>query len=315
MRPVLGLFVLSPFVGEFLLGNLTLSELWLYPLLMLLYGSGAVLIREVARRYSRSPWATIPLLGCAYALIEEGPVDQLLWNPGYAGVDLVNTHSFVPFLGTNVGLVLTIVALHAVWSICVPIAIIESLVDEGRRNSPWLGRRGLIAVFLLYVLGCAVVWAGNYDDYRFTATPFQLAYCTVAIILLIIAAFRVRAVSGGEVTSSPITVFGVSLFLTSVWWAPQTWTGQPGWFEFVSIVTWLVVVTVGVWLALRLAWTPVLKRVAAAGAAYTYAWVAFFVPAEEATPFALKLAGNIVFALVLVAVLWVARTRQAPVTV
>ena len=83
VAPAIGLFLLAPFVGEFLLGNLTLGELGLGILLAPLYGCGALLVREVARRTGRG-WPTMALLAAAYALIEEGPVDQLLWNDSYA---------------------------------------------------------------------------------------------------------------------------------------------------------------------------------------------------------------------------------------
>lgn len=50
LGPAFGLFPLAPLVGEFLVGNRS--------------GGG---------------WPTMVLLAAAYALIEEGPVDQLLW--------------------------------------------------------------------------------------------------------------------------------------------------------------------------------------------------------------------------------------------
>jgi hypothetical protein len=37
-----GLFFLSPFVAEFLLGNIPITMLWLLPILALLYGGGCL---------------------------------------------------------------------------------------------------------------------------------------------------------------------------------------------------------------------------------------------------------------------------------
>ena len=56
--------------------------------LMPLYGAGALLVRESARRLGRG-WPTIALFAAAYALIEEGPVDQMIFNPGYLGTAVV----------------------------------------------------------------------------------------------------------------------------------------------------------------------------------------------------------------------------------
>jgi hypothetical protein len=47
--PALGLFVLSPLVAEFLLGNLPITSLFALFALAPLYGGGAVLIRELVR--------------------------------------------------------------------------------------------------------------------------------------------------------------------------------------------------------------------------------------------------------------------------
>jgi hypothetical protein len=69
--PVVGLFLLAPLVGEYLLGNVSIVEIWALPVLALLYGSGAILIREVARRTGRG-WPTMLVLGLAYGLIEAG---------------------------------------------------------------------------------------------------------------------------------------------------------------------------------------------------------------------------------------------------
>ena len=56
--PVLALLLLAPWVGEFLLGNISVRQLPALLILALLYGCGALLIREVTRRTSRG-WPTI----------------------------------------------------------------------------------------------------------------------------------------------------------------------------------------------------------------------------------------------------------------
>ena len=77
VAPAVGLFFLAPLVGEYLLGNVSIVEIWALPVLALLYGSGAILIREVARRTGRG-WPTMLVLGLAYGLIEAGLIDQTL---------------------------------------------------------------------------------------------------------------------------------------------------------------------------------------------------------------------------------------------
>ena len=84
VAPVAGLFLLAPLVGEYLLGNVSTVELPALPVLALLYGSGAILVRELARRTGRG-WPTMLGLGLVYGLLEAGPIDQTLFNsPGPA---------------------------------------------------------------------------------------------------------------------------------------------------------------------------------------------------------------------------------------
>src|SRR5699024_11345040 len=74
LLPPFVLLVLSPFVGEFLLGNIEpVPSSWLASLLplVLLYGGGALVIREMTRRLGRG-YPTMALFAVGYALLEEG---------------------------------------------------------------------------------------------------------------------------------------------------------------------------------------------------------------------------------------------------
>src|SRR3569833_3434098 len=78
--PALGLFITAPLVAEFLLGNLPIKLLAALIILTPLYGDGAFLIRELARRTGRG-WPSILLLGMAYAIVEEANTTQTHNNP------------------------------------------------------------------------------------------------------------------------------------------------------------------------------------------------------------------------------------------
>jgi hypothetical protein len=80
--PVLALLLLAPWVGEFLLGNISIRRLPGLLILVLLYGCGALLIREVTLRTGHG-WPTILLLGAAYGVIEAGIVDQAMFTPSF----------------------------------------------------------------------------------------------------------------------------------------------------------------------------------------------------------------------------------------
>ena len=90
-----GLLLLAPTVGEYLLGNIPISQYGDVLFLVPLYGAGALLVRESARRLGRG-WPTIVLFGAAYALIEEGPVDQMIFNPGYLELPSFDGYAEIP---------------------------------------------------------------------------------------------------------------------------------------------------------------------------------------------------------------------------
>lgn len=339
----MGLFLLAPFVGEFLLGNLRLDELALGLILAPMYGAGALLIREVARRTGRG-WPTMVLLAIAYALMEEGPIDQLLWNDSYAGHDLLHGDSYIPALGMSVELTVAIVALHAVWSICVPIALVETI--SNRRTTPWLRTPGFIVVVLVYLAGAVLVFLGNYSEERFIATPWQITGVGLLIIALVIAAFRQPPLApaapgggvgegeesaarpgaavapvggvGAEVRSSrsalagrapaPWMVAGFALIATSAYWGPSTLI-IAGWYEWVNVLAFCVVGGVGVlvirgWSGLA-GWGQGQVFGLAAGATLTYVWTAFPTVPESGGSAAGDLVGNVVFGAVALVVLGV----------
>jgi hypothetical protein len=64
LAPVLALFFLAPLVAEFFLGDFSILQLPLIVPLAPMYGGGAILIRELARRTARG-WPTIAVLAPA----------------------------------------------------------------------------------------------------------------------------------------------------------------------------------------------------------------------------------------------------------
>jgi hypothetical protein len=72
---LVSLVIIAAFLAEFLTGSNSIPQVIAYPPSLLfnvaLYGSGALLIREASVRW-RKRWATVLLLGGAYAVGEEG---------------------------------------------------------------------------------------------------------------------------------------------------------------------------------------------------------------------------------------------------
>jgi hypothetical protein len=292
--PAIGLIFLSPWVGEFLLGSSPIQHLpAALVLLVPLYGGGALLIREIARRFGRG-YPAIVLLGAAYGVIEAGLLDQSMFNPAFR-----NEGSDAGF-ATLANQALGYVAGHAVWSIAIPIAMVE-LMAADRSAAPWLGRKGLAAAAILYAVGCATVFSFIYAEYRFLASPVQLAGAFAAAILLAVAAFAVG--SGGRTPVAGVGVrpwlVGVGAFAVSGVFAARPEHGWSGLIIGCVLLSasWIIVRR---WS--RSPWWSVRHRMAlVTGALLTCAWLGFVVtwllrPEDRVAWF-----GNGLFALIAIA--------------
>ncbi|MES1157327.1 MAG: hypothetical protein ABUL73_06060 [Alphaproteobacteria bacterium] len=219
------LFFLSPLVAEYLLGSLPLTMIWLLPIMALMYGSGAVLIREALRRSGRS-WLTLILLAMAYGFVEEGLVTQSLFNPNYLHLRLLD-YGYLSWLGTGAPWLVYVIGLHVFWSISVPIALTESLFVEDREK-PWLHWAGIALFALLFVGGAALIGFFTYKQAPFMASPVQLGASVTVVIALIVAAFGLpkRPMPKPGDAPHPLIIFAVVLicgsgFVGAEMWAPQ----------------------------------------------------------------------------------------------
>src|SRR4051794_816851 len=167
VAPAIALFFLSPLVAEFLLGDFTLAQLAFMFGLAPAYGGAAVVIRELTRRAGRGG-PTIILLALAYGVIEEGLETQSLFNPNYLNAHLLD-HGFVPALGISIPWTLAVLAVHTVWSVSTPIALVEEWTT--RRTTPWLRLPGLIIFASMAVAGAPVPLSPPHPDRRLLAGP------------------------------------------------------------------------------------------------------------------------------------------------
>ena len=218
LAAVFALALLAPFVAEFLLGDQYLtpdqgvgSQLGMFVVLGLWYGSGAVLIREVTRRTGRG-WPTILLLGLAFGLIEEGLLTQSLFNPHYLGLDLLS-YGHVGSLGIGLPWTVFVLTLHVVWSIATPIALVESLWP-GRE--PWGGRVALGVTTGLLVLGALAIAGVSWSSSGFLAGPGQLVGAAGLAVILVVVALRRQRVEEPRPPRPVLPAAAVGLVLATI---------------------------------------------------------------------------------------------------
>ena len=140
---VLTLFLLAPIVGEVLSGStppLNFINPFSFLLETGLYGSGAIVVRELVRRRGLG-WPSILLLGAAYGILEEGLVVTSWFNPYWPDLGALAHYGRLFDISWVWAFGLT--TYHAVVSITIPIILTETLFPQLAAR-PWLRRRGLI---------------------------------------------------------------------------------------------------------------------------------------------------------------------------
>ncbi|MER7248579.1 hypothetical protein [Kribbella sp. NPDC000426] len=306
--PALGLFFLSPLVAEFLLGNIPISAFFALLTLAPLYGGGAVLIRELVRRRGWG-YPSVIVLALAYGVIEEGITTQSLFNPNYADLRLLDP-GHISALGMGAPWTVFVLGLHTVWSITVPIILMESV--SRRPREPWLGKIGLWVYGMLFLAGIVATTAFGYTKDSFRASAGQDVGVGIAIVVLIALAVWIgrrtpRRTTGGVPSAWIVGV--VALALGSGWMVVNDEV-KNGWLEAVlmlaiEVLTVFVLVT---W-SRRTGWTRMHTLAAAGGALLTYAWHAFPEKPVFDAAHTTDLIGNAVFALLAVALLISATIR------
>jgi hypothetical protein len=189
--------MLSPGIVEYLSGSSQLAGLVLAPPLFFLflaanlglYVPGVLLIREAKARWNGG-WATVVLLGTAYAIVEEGLALSTLFNPAASVVGALGFYGH--FVGVSWVWLVGVVAIHVVLSISIPVYLLELSFPQ-LRGRPWLTRRQVTyAVVALAADTAALMAITTFFVHFFLGIPLIVGSLT-AVTLLVYAAYRVPA--------------------------------------------------------------------------------------------------------------------------
>jgi len=158
--PALILFLLAPTVAELLSGSAPPSEFFnpaVFLLLAILYGSGAVVARELRIRWRKS-YGSLLLLGAAYGILEEGLAVKSFFDPNWPDLGVLGVFGRWAEVNWVWAEMLTI--YHAVFSITIPVILVE-LAYPRQRETRWVSDRvlkgliaalGAVTVFIFLVL-------------------------------------------------------------------------------------------------------------------------------------------------------------------
>lgn len=183
------LVVLTPLIAELALGSTPVRMAWLVLLWMPVYGAGVLLIRELVARRGRG-WPSILLLALAYELVEDGIGLQALTSP-----HLYDAASWgARVLGVNLPYFEANAIYHAVFTVCIPIAL-TNLLFPAHRGRPYLGVPGTVLAAVVAVLGVGLLRTVTLSEDPGYQAPaaFVLGVVVLMLVLGVVALFVVPA--------------------------------------------------------------------------------------------------------------------------
>lgn len=327
----LALYLLAPLIAEALTGSTPpLSFFTPAPFIFLtaLYGSGALLARETARRRNLG-WGGIILLGAAYGVLEEGLVVTSWFNPHWP--DALYLASFSRFLGADWFWAVGLTAFHAIISVTLPIALVEAAFPT-LAPLPWFSTRayrlligwlGLTSVAGLVAFGFVMYRAQGYHP---PVVGWLLALA-IAVGLAWLATHplgRLWRRSQGEPTVPPRVIrrtapslpvlrfagFGYSIvFFAILWGGPRIFHRQS-----VALAALILCIALGAWVASR--WGHRMDWSARRRLALLTGALLFFVALAPLLEFSIRPAGKdetgltILAVAMLAALIWLAHTAR-----
>ncbi len=277
--PIWTLLLLSPFIAEVLSGSTRATVLFVYVPEIMVWGVGALLCRELARRW-RAGGVSLLLLGLALSIAEEFIVQQTSLAP----LPFPGSHpDYGRVWGINLVYLLFMLGYESVWVVLVPVQVTELFFPQ-RSGRPWLRKRGTIAACVAFAVGSRIAWYGWTQRARpmLHAAPYHPPTCLIAVGLLAITALIALAyLVRGFGKPSPVDqrktvqawLGGLTAFVMgSAWWdlISQNFVPkpvQPFWIAILAGLAWAAVAfTLFVWWSSRPAWSEVHRFAAASGA-------------------------------------------------
>jgi hypothetical protein len=220
--PIWTLVFLAPVIAEVLSGSTRTSILFVLIPEMMVWGVGALLCRELVRRWNAGGTSLL-LLGLALSVAEEFLIQQTSIAP----LPFPGAHGdYGRMGGINLVYFLFMLGFESVWVVVVPVHVTE-LIFSSRRGLPWLRLPGWIVSCVVFLIGSRIAWYGWVQQARprLGAAPYHppvayLAGGVAAIVALIALAYLLRNAGRpvGEGRTAPAWLGGVTAFVLGAGW-------------------------------------------------------------------------------------------------
>ncbi len=222
--PALTLMLMAPLITEVLPGATRISSIFVFPIEVLIWGGGAVMIRFLVRKY-RLGWLNMLLLALALSVAEEVLIQQTSLAPlviKLKGVEYARS------LGVNYVYLAWALIYEALFVVVVPVALCEMIFAD-RKTNGWLNAWGVGIVTLLFFPACFLAWYSWTQIARTTvfhlpAYDLPLPYAAVGasviavLCLLAVGPFRRAIAAPAKVITPPhplvVAVLAVAVSVT-----------------------------------------------------------------------------------------------------
>jgi len=250
LAPAFALIFLAPFVAEVLSGSTRISFFYAFLPEMMMWGCGALIIRELVCRWGGG-WTSVLLLGLALAVGEEFVVQQtslapLPWPALSADYGRVG--------GVNWIYLLFMLGYESVWVVVVPIQVVELMFPKWR-DLTWVRTGGMITSAVVFMLGARVAWYAWIKRARpivfhapYYYVPWWLMIVALVVIaLLMVASFAARDVGRRDSTTRTAPPWWLMVVVAMVFGFPwyrlmelifSLRSTQPFWVSMALGVAW-----------------------------------------------------------------------------
>jgi len=277
--PIWTLLLLAPFIGEVLSGSTRTSILYVFIPEVMVWGVGALLCREVVRRW-RAGGPSLLLLGLALSIAEEFIIQQTSLAP----LPFPGSHpEYGRIWGVNLVYLLFMLGYESVWVVVVPVQVTELFFPQ-RAAQPWLRMRGAIAACVFFLMGSRIAWYGWTQQARprLHAAPYHPPLAMIALGLLAIGglialAYFVRGFGKQDPENRqpviPAWIAGVIAFVMGAAWfqlIAQEFVPkpvQPFWIAIALGIVWATLAFILFWWwSSPAAWSEIHRFASAVGA-------------------------------------------------
>jgi hypothetical protein len=205
LAPIFTVIVMAPGIAEVLSGATRMSVIFVLVPEMMVWGCGALLIREAVRRCGGG-WTSMLLMGLGLSIAEEFIIQQTSVAPlPFPGANAVYGRMW----GVNLVWLLYFLAYESVMVVLVPVQVTE-LIFWKRRERPWLKTGGIVISSVAFVLGSFVAWflwirvvRPNVFHVPYYPVPLATTLCGLGMIgLCLAAAYGARNVGKAGATAA-----------------------------------------------------------------------------------------------------------------